>query len=138
MDYPVYIPTKGVKQIKRKTYSSDAGQNLMFDESIAIYPGKTKIELNIQSEIPEGYYGWVTSRSSAQNKGLIINGIIDSGYRGKWSLVVWNISQETYYFKKDDSIAQVIVQPFLHCYFTEANRELTTTNRGQFGFGSTD
>ena len=138
MDYPVYIPSKNSQQIKKKEYESDAGQNILFTDSVSIYQGKTVVELDIQSEIPAGYYGWVTTRSSAQNKGLIINGIIDSDYRGKWKLVVWNISKEDYRFKKGDSIAQIIIQPFLNCYFSEVERELIPTQRGINGFGSTD
>lgn len=137
MEIPTYIPTKN-NCVKRKQHETDAGQNLMFSESVVINPGKNVIDLGIQTEIPRGYFGRVVPRSSAFAKGLLIDGVIDSDYRGNWKLVVWNISQTGYVFEKGESIAQVIVIPFLHCYFSEVERDLNETQRDIGGFGSTD
>lgn len=88
-------------------------------------------------EIPKGYVGLLFPRSSVSKKHLTLAnsvGVLDSGYRGEVSFV----------FKKDgwnqydvgDRIGQIIIIPHPEVEFKEVD-ELSETERGEGGFGST-
>jgi len=100
-------------------------------------------------EIPEGYVGLIFPRSSISKSSLILANsvaVIDSGYRGEICLrfKIDNALMDTYMdetskpctYKKGDRIGQLVILPFptIEPEFTE---ELTTTERGKDGWGST-
>jgi len=91
-------------------------------------------------EIPEGYVGLLFPRSSISKTDLTLRnsvGIIDSGYRGEITFKFNNIlmsSCEPYNVKK--RIGQLIIMPYPTIEFEEVE-ELSTTERGAQGFGST-
>ena len=91
-------------------------------------------------EIPEGYVGLLFSRSSISKTDLTLRnsvGIIDSGYRGEITFKFNNIlmsSCEPYNVK--ERIGQLIIIPYPTIGFEEVE-ELSTTERGAQGFGST-
>jgi dUTP pyrophosphatase len=103
----------------------------------------------ISVEIPEGYVGLLFARSSISKSSLILAngvGVVDSGYRGEICLrfKIDNALMGTYIdetskpctYKKGDRIGQLVIIPYptIEPEFTE---ELTTTERGAGGFGST-
>jgi len=91
-------------------------------------------------EIPEGYVGLLFPRSSISKTDLTLRnsvGIIDSGYRGEITFKFNNIlmsSCEPYNVK--ERIGQLIIMPYPTIEFEEVE-ELSTTERGAQGFGST-
>ena len=91
-------------------------------------------------EIPEGYVGLLFPRSSISKTDLTLRnsvGIIDSSYRGEIVLKFNNIlmsSCEPYNVK--ERIGQLIIIPYPTIEFEEVE-ELSTTERGAQGFGST-
>jgi len=91
-------------------------------------------------EIPEGYVGLLFPRSSISKTDLTLRnsvGIIDSSYRGEIVLKFNNIlmsSCEPYNVK--ERIGQLIIMPYPTIEFEEVE-ELSTTERGAQGFGST-
>jgi len=91
-------------------------------------------------EIPEGYVGLLFPRSSISKTDLTLRnsvGIIDSGYRGEITFKFNNIlmsSCEPYNVK--ERIGQLIIIPYPTIEFEEVE-ELSTTERGAQGFGST-
>lgn len=91
----------------------------------------------IAVEIPEGYVGLVFPRSSVSKKEnfYLKNsvGVIDSGYRGEIKLR-FNISEEHY--GAGEKIGQLIILPYPTIQLEEVE-ELSSTDRGQGGFGST-
>lgn len=91
-------------------------------------------------EIPEGYYIDVLPRSGlACKKGIIsLNsvGIIDSDYRGEVLTTMRNVSDEPVLISKGDRYAQIAVKKSIYITFKEVD-ELTPTDRGSGGFGST-
>ena len=91
-------------------------------------------------EIPEGYYIDVLPRSGlACKKGIIsLNsvGIIDSDYRGAVLTTMRNVSDEPVLISKGDRYAQIAVKKSIYITFKEVD-ELTPTDRGSGGFGST-
>ena len=103
----------------------------------------TIIPLGIAVEIPDGYVGLLVLRSSAGFKrglSLVNNvGIIDSDYRGEMKLCVTLVSEsfsaETF-VEAGERIAQLVLVPIPQ-YTLEEVTELSTTERGIGGFGST-
>jgi len=91
-------------------------------------------------EIPEGYVGLLFPRSSISKTDLTLRnsvGIIDSGYRGEITFKFNNIlmsSCEPYNVK--ERIGQLIIMPYPTIEFEEVE-ELSTTERGEEGYGST-
>ena len=94
----------------------------------------------IAVEIPEGYVGLLMSRSSISKKSLAQTncvGTIDSNYRGE--LIVKFRSTTTVIpavYKAGERFAQLVLVPYLQ-YDVEEAQELSETERGTDGFGST-
>lgn len=90
-------------------------------------------------EIPEGYVGLIFPRSSVSNSGLILTnsvGVIDSGYRGEIKLRFKHIP-DTAFYKPGDRVGQIMIIPYPQINFQEVE-ELSSTERGEGGFGSTN
>ncbi|GAB7140475.1 dUTP diphosphatase [Deferribacterales bacterium RsTz2092] len=91
-------------------------------------------------EIPDGYEGQVRPRSGLARKNGItmLNnpGTIDSDYRGEISVILFNSSNETFSYNKGDRIAQLVFSRVARASFVMAS-ELSNTERGEAGFGST-
>ena len=60
----------------------------------------------------------------------------DSDYRGEYIVALHNHSNKSQFVEPGERIAQLIVLPYLPVEFTEVE-ELTDTERGDGGFGST-
>lgn len=98
-----------------------------------IYPVST----GISSEIPKNYFVSIRDRSSMAAKGMhVLGGVIDAGYRGEWKVVMINLTKEKYEIKIGDKIAQGIMQDSTQPIIKQV-KILTTTKRGNKGFGST-
>jgi len=111
------------------------------DESVNIAPHCTqKIGTGLSVEIPEGYFGAVFARSGLASKNGIrpanCVGVCDSDYRGEYIVALHNDSEIPYTVNPGDRIAQLVVLPYLSCEFEET-QELSDTERGAGGFGST-
>ncbi len=81
----------------------------------------------------------LVSRSGWAKKGLVVinsPGIIDADYRGEVLLLMKNISQETIMIFAGDRIAQGLIVPIVQVSIEEVS-DLSDTDRGQGGFGST-
>lgn len=110
-----------------------------------VYPQSSMIvRTGLAFEIPEGYVMLVFSRSGhGFNHGVRLAncvGVIDSDYRGEVLVKLVNDSDEDglpFKFKHGDRIAQAMLLPVNQVIFEEVV-ELSETDRGQGGFGSTD
>lgn len=133
---------------KRGTNSS-AGYDLYADANLTINPGEsTLVQTNIGIILPQGTYGRIAPRSSLAYKyGLdVFAGVIDSDYRGKIGVILFNSTSDDFIVKKGDRIAQLIVE---RCYNADEVQDfnlplnaaqaltLWDTNRKDGGFGST-
>ena len=108
---------------------------------IEIQPHSTiKIGTGIAIEIPEGYFGGIYARSGLATKSGLrpanCVGVIDSDYRGEIIVALHNDTMYTQKVNAGDRIAQLIIQPYLNFDFNVVD-ELTDTDRGEAGFGST-
>lgn len=127
------------------TYGSEeaAGADLYacLGEPVTILPGEIAwIPTGIALEVPKGFAGLVYARSSlGVKRGLAPAnkvGVIDSDYRGEIKVVLLNHSKETQTVTHGERIAQFLITPVLTPSYEEVS-ELTATQRGEGGFGST-
>ena len=135
LDERAIIPTYGSE------FSAGADLYAVADSDITIKAGQTEfIHTGLSLEIPEGYVGLVYARSGiATKRGLAPAnkvGVIDSDYRGEVMVSLHNHSNEEQEIADGERIAQLVIAPFLAAEFTECD-ELTDTQRGEGGFGST-
>lgn len=63
-------------------------------------------------------------------------GVIDSDYRGEICVGLCNVSDKPYVIEPDERIAQMVIAPVLTPEIVETT-ELSDTQRGEGGFGST-
>lgn len=92
-------------------------------------------------EIPEGYVGLIFPRSSIYKQDIFLTnsvGVIDSGYRGEVCVKFKNIGNKDNHrrYAVGERVAQMIIIPYPKIEFKEVD-ELSETDRGQGGFGST-
>ena len=115
----------------------DACMDIFAYTSIVLSPGQTTIvNSGISLEIPPSYEGLVRGRSGLASKGIYVHlGTIDETYRGDVGVIMTNMSNTSYIINKGDRIAQFTIKPVVRIELKEAN-ELSTTNRGENGYGS--
>ena len=63
-------------------------------------------------------------------------GTIDADYRGEIKVILINLGKDKFTVKKGDRIAQMVVCPVVQVQLEDV-QELSLTNRGVGGFGST-
>lgn len=120
-----------------------AGIDLCADipEDVVIEPHQTvMISSGLAFEIPAGYFGAIYARSGLSTKrGLRpanCVGVIDSDYRGPVGLPLHNDTDEVRVVQPGDRVAQMVIQEAFGVILEETE-ELSETDRGSGGFGST-
>lgn len=122
-------------------YPGDAGLDLRSSVDEVLEPFERKmIPCGISVAIPTGHAGLVIPRSGlAAKHGIsIVNapGLIDSGYRGELKVILVNLDAHTpFTIARGDRIAQLVVIETPVVSLSEAD-ELSETDRGTGGFGS--
>ena len=111
------------------------------DKDITINPNdRALVPTGFSISIPQGYEVQIRPRSGlAAKKGLtVLNtpGTVDSDYRGEIKVILINLGKDPFVIKNGERIAQMIVCP-VEQVFMEEVEELSDTNRGTDGFGST-
>ena len=110
-------------------------------EPITISPGERKmIPTGLHFELPVGYEMQLRPRSGlALKHGIsMVNtpGTLDADYRGELNILLINHGKETWTCTPNERIAQMIFAPVTRAKL-ELVEELTETQRGTGGFGST-
>ena len=128
-------------KIPKYAKNGDAAMDLVAVEVKQQEVFQIAYDCGIAMEIPEGHVGLVFPRSSIKNYDLILAngvGVIDSGYRGSIQ-VVFNKKRgvASKIYEVGDRIAQLIILPYPAVEFEEVE-ELSETERGEGGFGSTN
>ena len=94
------------------------------------------IPLGFAVEIPNGWEGIIKGRSGLSSKGIVCQiGCIDSNYRGEVGVILTNLSENDFVINRGDRVCQFKVQEAVKINF-EKVKELTDTDRGESGFGS--
>tara|TARA_Y100000593_G_C4248738_1_gene306029 strand:- start:184 stop:627 length:444 start_codon:yes stop_codon:yes gene_type:complete len=118
----------------------DAGMDLRAVSVENDVHGNIVCKTGLAMEIPDGYMGLLFPRSSVSKTSLSLRnavGVVDSGYRGEIMLKFGRtLNPKSPLYKEGDKVGQVIIMPHPHVEFVEAE-ELTNTERGSGGFGST-
>lgn len=127
-----------------------AGFDLHAVEDVSLYPGETKlIKTGLQVAVPEGHELQVRPRSGMSLKTLfrVANspGTVDEDFRGELCVIGFNAGIDTIQYgrddiiniKKGDRIAQGVICPIARPEIVEELGELSSTERGDGGFGHT-
>lgn len=125
----------------RKAHEDDAAFDLRSRVDAVIPSGKiTLVPTGVFMELPVGYEAQVRPRSGlALKHGItVLNtpGTIDAGYRGEVGVILINAGPADFTVARGDRIAQMVVQKLADVELVAAE-QLSDTNRGTGGFGST-
>jgi len=116
--------------------------DLVSVNEVMIIPGREHVALKtgLAFEIPEGYVMMVYSRSGHGFKNGIRlangTGVIDSDYRGEVMVKMHNDGSTALLVTAGERIAQAMIIPALQVELQVVD-ELSNTDRGSGGFGST-
>ena len=109
------------------------------EQYIEIGSEPQKVPTGISIQIPPGVDGQIRPRSGLTLEGIICPlGTIDSDYRGEIFVTMYALKPNAVYrIQEGDRIAQVVFNYLANVDIDITNQELTETNRGSGGFGST-
>lgn len=153
-------------EIPKYATPGSAGFDLKVNKVLKLFKGNKEIELDnkfkhslsngyiflragervllgtgIRVAIPEGYELQIRSRSGTSLKrGLVVTnspGTVDSDYRGEVGIIITNTTPFLSKIEIGEAIAQGVICPTLQANFELVN-ELSDTQRGEGGFGSTN
>lgn len=124
----------------------DAGYDLYaIKDGVVPTGGRRVVGTGIAIAIPQSrnafapsYYGRIAPRSGlAVKKGIdVLAGVVDAGYRGEVGVVLQNLSDEDFLYKKGDRVAQLILEQCNTIGWVELE-ELEDSTRSDGGYGST-
>lgn len=129
------------KMPTKATRGSGAYDIYSTDELLLAPEGRYAFGTGLAMEIPEGFVALVCPRSglAVKNGVTILNapGVIDADYRGEVKAIVINHDlREPLFVSKGDKVGQLLFVKAEEVQFEEVE-ELTSTQRGTGGFGST-
>ncbi|MFC6877344.1 dUTP diphosphatase [Flavobacterium myungsuense] len=123
--------------------NASAGMDLRanISEAILLKPlERAIVKTGLFIELPIGYEAQVRPRSGlAAKKGItVLNspGTVDADYRGEIGVILVNLSNEEFIVENGERIAQLIIAKHERAEWI-AVQELSETDRGEGGFGST-
>lgn len=123
-----------------RAHDDDAGYDLFSREEKIIMPGEmAEFDTGVHMEISKGFFGQLFSKSGLMVKYGIIcpGGTIDSGFNGSVHVVLLNIGRKPYMIRKGQKIVQIVIME-RKAPEMELVEELSDSDRGSAGFGSTD
>ena len=124
-----------------KAHQSDSGFDLTL---IDIKKQNNKITFYntyVAVEPPHGYYFDLVPRSSISKTGYMLAnnvGIIDQSYRGNVIVALVKVDDSCPDLQLPCKMVQLILRPWYFVKAINVNQELSTTQRGEGGFGSTN
>lgn len=120
-----------------KAHPEDAGYDLVARKGqIVPAHGSAIFDTGVHIEIPQGFVGFLKSRSGLNVKhGITSEGVIDAGYTGSICVKLYNNSIVPYAVAKGDKISQLVILPICNDEL-EVVDSLDETARGNNGFGS--
>jgi len=142
------IKTKFINKSENKnpTYAKegDSGFDLRASEGGTLKSlGRKLVSTGLYFELQEGYELQIRPRSGLAHKNgiTVLNspGTVDTGYRGEIKVLLVNLSDEDFTWGTGERIAQGVITSRVSTDFGELEevKELTDSERGSGGFGST-
>ncbi|HCK91329.1 MAG TPA: dUTP diphosphatase [Gemmatimonadetes bacterium] len=118
-----------------------AGYDIRSTTEVVLNPGEIRlISTGLIMELPEGMECQVRPRSGLALKyGITLPnspGTIDPDYRGEVKIIVQNLGSEQVTLIRGERVAQLVFSLFQSPEVSEV-KELSCTDRGEDGFGST-
>ena len=112
------------------------------ETDVVLEPGaRLVVPTGLALEIPLGFEGQVRPRSglAAQAGVTVLNspGTVDSDYRGELKVILINLGDKAVTISRGDRIAQLVLAPVAAGLAATEVEELSPTDRGSGGFGST-
>ena len=135
LDSGAYMP--------ERAFILDAGYDLRTPVPIVLAafdpingPGKAIIDTGVHIELDRGQVGMLKSKSGLNvNHDIVGEGVIDAGYTGSIRVKLYNFGDE-HHFEPGDKVIQLVILRVDTPDLVEVD-ELTDTERGDSGFGST-
>jgi dUTP pyrophosphatase len=123
----------------RRVYADDAGIDLNTAIGVTLEPyGYADIRTQVDAvELPPGYWGLVTGRSSTirQRRIHVPTGVIDPGWRGALFVGAYNLTDQPVVVKVGDRLGQLILIPAIPAP-VQVVGAVSDHQRGLNGFGS--
>ena len=140
-----FVKTHPDAQLPKQNHSGegigDTGFDLFCVEDTVIKARQSGVvEVGIKvGYITPGYWFKIEARSGLGFKYSLEphQGIIDNQYRGDTGIKIFNLSDDDYYFKTGDKVAQIVVYELIQPKISWIE-EAEETERGEKGFGSSD
>jgi len=137
----VNVINKSDNELPNYETIGSAGCDVRSTHSATINPGdKLLVKTGLYVEIPIGYEIQVRPRSGLAFKhGItVLNspGTIDADYRGEIGVILINLSENDFVIEDGERVAQMVIAKHNQADWNEVI-ELTETDRGAGGFGST-
>lgn len=125
-------------RVPSRAHPQDAGLDLFALRSGWVRAKKSKtFETGVHVELPEGTTGILLPKSGLMcNNNIISFGVVDEPYRGEIKVHLFNLGDKNYWVEKGDKIGQMLVMNVRYENIEIVN-ELSETDRGESGFGST-
>jgi len=125
----------------QSTGASGVDVRAQLSAPMTLKPGeRAMIPTGLSFEVPMGFEIQARPRSGfAAKQGVtVLNtpGTIDADYRGEVKIIVINLGQDSVLIQDQERVAQLVVAPVIQAHF-EVTEELSFTERGVGGFGST-
>lgn len=143
MSVKVAVINDGKHQLPQYSTPQSAGLDLRasLDQPVVLQPGeRSLIPTGIKLALPPGMEAQVRPRSGlAYKHGVtVLNapGTIDADYRGDIGVILVNHGNVAFTVEDGSRIAQIVLAKYEQVEWKEV-RELTGTDRGDGGFGST-
>ena len=111
------------------------------DQPLVLGPGaRAAVPTGLSVEIPPGFEVQVRPRSGlALKHGVTVAnapGTIDADYRGEIKVILVNLGDQPFVVNRGERIAQLVMAAVVQAEVVEVD-ELSETQRGEGGFGST-
>ena len=141
----ITVPVQNNTNFELPQYATPASAGVdlkaAIKEAITLAPlERSIIPTGLKIALPEGYEAQVRPRSglAAKHGITVLNspGTIDADYRGEIGVILVNLSQTSFTIQPEERIAQLVVAKYEQIQWEETE-ELSQTNRGAGGFGST-
>ncbi|WP_298340650.1 dUTP diphosphatase [uncultured Algibacter sp.] len=139
----IKIINKSSHDVPHYETMASAGMDLRanISESIVLKPlERSIVRTGLFIELPVGIEAQVRPRSGlAAKKGVtVLNtpGTIDADYRGEIGVILVNLSNEDFIIQNGERIAQLVIAKHERAEWVQVD-ELSSTERGEGGFGST-
>lgn len=121
--------------VPRRAYPQDTGCDIFMLNDGVIRPHETLvISAGFGINVPNGYNARLQVRTSVAKKGIIVQGCaIDAGYTGEIHMIIHNVSNSSFTWKKGQRLCYIEVYPCVYPDFIEGEISF----RGNKGIGST-